>query len=141
MYINKNVVHQVGDQTRLYYDARSTNHQDLQSTRSFHETHSPLSKKWGGGGWTTASLAAITSPPRIWPIRQTLSASASYCNVAFLRHFKLQHSLLPQISVTVQSTTYAMPGSQSTICRVYTDTCTARNWLSLFTNKGFTANV
>jgi hypothetical protein len=29
MKINKNFVHQVGDQPRLYYDARSTNHQDL----------------------------------------------------------------------------------------------------------------
>jgi len=26
--INRNFVHQVGDQPRLYYDARSTNHQD-----------------------------------------------------------------------------------------------------------------
>ena len=26
--INKNFVHQVGNQPRLYYDARSTNHQD-----------------------------------------------------------------------------------------------------------------
>jgi len=26
--MNKNFVHQVGDQPRLYYDARSTNHQD-----------------------------------------------------------------------------------------------------------------
>jgi len=93
-------------------------------------------KKVGGGGWNTASRAAITSPPSIWPIRHTLSASASYCSVAFLRNFKLQHSLLPQISVTVQSTTtYAMPGSQSTTCRVYTDTCTARNWLTLHTKQ------
>jgi len=30
MEINKNFVHQVGDQTRLYYDARSTNHQDVE---------------------------------------------------------------------------------------------------------------
>ena len=29
MSINKNFVHQVGNQPRLYYDARSTNHQDL----------------------------------------------------------------------------------------------------------------
>jgi len=29
MYINKNFVHQVGDDPRLYYNARSTNHQDL----------------------------------------------------------------------------------------------------------------
>ena len=30
MYINKNFVHQVGDQPRLYYDAaRSTNHQEF----------------------------------------------------------------------------------------------------------------
>ena len=28
IYINKNFVHQVGDQPRSYYDARSTNHQD-----------------------------------------------------------------------------------------------------------------
>jgi hypothetical protein len=26
---NKNFVHQVGDQPRLHYDARSTNHQEL----------------------------------------------------------------------------------------------------------------
>ena len=31
MSINKNFVHQVGDQPRLYYDARSTNHQELHS--------------------------------------------------------------------------------------------------------------
>jgi len=30
MQINKNFVHQVGDQPRLYRDARSTNHQILQ---------------------------------------------------------------------------------------------------------------
>jgi hypothetical protein len=30
MLINKNFVHQVGDQPRLYYDARSTNHQEMQ---------------------------------------------------------------------------------------------------------------
>jgi len=29
MWINKNLLHQVGDKPRLYYDARSTNHQDL----------------------------------------------------------------------------------------------------------------
>jgi hypothetical protein len=27
--MNKNFVHQVGDQPRLYYDARSTKHQDI----------------------------------------------------------------------------------------------------------------
>jgi hypothetical protein len=30
MYTNKNFVHRVGDQPRLYYDALSTNHEDLQ---------------------------------------------------------------------------------------------------------------
>jgi hypothetical protein len=30
MQINKNFVHQVGDQPRLYYDVRSTNYQDVQ---------------------------------------------------------------------------------------------------------------
>jgi len=29
MQINKNFVHQVGEQTWLYYDARSTSHQEL----------------------------------------------------------------------------------------------------------------
>jgi hypothetical protein len=29
MEINKNFVHQVGDESRLYYDARSTNHKDV----------------------------------------------------------------------------------------------------------------
>jgi hypothetical protein len=33
MQINKNFMHQVGDQPKLYYDARSTNHQDLFSYR------------------------------------------------------------------------------------------------------------
>jgi len=31
IYINKNFVHQVGDQPMSYYDARSTNHQDLKT--------------------------------------------------------------------------------------------------------------
>jgi hypothetical protein len=31
MQINKNFVHQVGYQSRLYYDARSTNHQDQET--------------------------------------------------------------------------------------------------------------
>jgi hypothetical protein len=35
MKINKNFVHQVGDQPRLYYDARSTNHQDTPTNYSF----------------------------------------------------------------------------------------------------------
>ena len=33
--MNKNFVHQVGDQPRLYYDARPTNHQDLKNLSAF----------------------------------------------------------------------------------------------------------
>lgn len=75
-------------------------------------------------------------------LRHMLALCASHHRAAFLRHLKFQHSLLPQISVTVQSTTtHAMPGSQSTICRIDTDTCTACKWLSLYTAKGLTGNV
>jgi hypothetical protein len=41
--MNKNFVHQVGDQPRLYYDARSTNHQDLPYLYGRYVVSSPVS--------------------------------------------------------------------------------------------------
>lgn len=61
-----------GDETRSEYIT--------QCTRSFHEPPTP--KREGGGGWNTASLEVITSPPSIWLNRHTLSASAAHCSVA-----------------------------------------------------------
>ena len=53
LYINNNFVHQVGNQPRLYYDARSTNHQDNSGnyriwadTETSYSTYRMIEERW-----------------------------------------------------------------------------------------------
>jgi hypothetical protein len=94
----------------------------LLSVLSFHEPPPPPKRSGTGIPLVSCPLRHLSV---FGQFRHMLSLCASHYCVACLRHFKLQHSLVPQIPVRVHSTTYAMPGSQSTICRIYTDTCTA----------------
>jgi len=77
MEINKNLVHQFGDQTRLYYDARSTNHQDLLWQFRFSDKIA----------WLTASTATMVR--RKYEVYNCITSLpfivfSSICHLSFL---------------------------------------------------------
>jgi hypothetical protein len=71
MQINQNFVHQFGDQTRLYYDTRSTNHQELlvlfsqyfsfPLSLSFHQSSTPICSLMSYGSTVLATDSIVNN--------------------------------------------------------------------------------
>jgi hypothetical protein len=59
MQINKNFMHQVGDQPRLYYDARSTNHQDFSRCEYLIKVEASFITLWNVISWIVFELTGI----------------------------------------------------------------------------------